>query len=52
MLFGAGWLVSLLAERGQGLSGKTVLRTASLQVAKDLGSGVDPINVQILLGHL
>lgn len=42
VLFGAGteagWLISLLAERGRGLSGKIVLMTALLQVAEDLGS--------------
>lgn len=48
----ADWLILLLAERGLGLSGKIVLMTASLPVAEDLGPGVDPVNVQIVLGHL
>lgn len=44
ILFGtgnqAGWLVSLLAERGRGLSGKRVLMTVLLWVAEDLGRGM------------
>lgn len=35
----AGRLIFLLAAKGQGLPGKIVLMTASLQVAEDLGSG-------------
>lgn len=48
----AGWLIPLLVERGLELPRKIVLMTASLLVAEDLGPGVDPVNVQIVLGHL